>query len=119
MKNVNHWVIDLTHWADMAALTSEQVSCLSTYQLRELAKLLEDALTRNSEQAAKIGIYERIYGPLRECPGEASIYPVGQHTHGCKTFYCLSGHHHIGEYMFGPDQINTHTHSVTGGKNDA
>ncbi|WP_431648736.1 hypothetical protein [Enterobacter hormaechei] len=81
---------------------------------RAISTRLKDALTRNSKQAIKIGVYERIYGPLRECPGEASIYPAGQHSHGCKTFFCLAGHHHIGEYMFG-----SHTHSVTGGKNDA
>lgn len=60
-----------------------------------------------------IKVYERIYGPLRECPGEASIYPAGQHSHGCKTFYCLSGHHHIGEYMF---ENGSHTHTITSGK---
>lgn len=85
---------------------------------RAVSTRLADALTRNSQQAIRIGIYERIYGPLRECPGEDSIYPAGQHTHGRKTFYCLSGHHHIGEYMFGPDEMASHTHSVTGGEND-
>jgi hypothetical protein len=30
----------------------------------------------NSEQAVIIGIYERIYGLLRECPGAGSIYSV-------------------------------------------
>ncbi|EOS93103.1 3'-5' exoribonuclease [Erwinia tracheiphila] len=49
--------------------------------------------------------------PIRPCPGEMSIYPFGQHTHGCRTFLCNLGHNHIGEYMFGPKTGNcSHEH---------
>lgn len=119
MKSIQQQIHDLRHWASMAQLTADKLSCLSPAQLREIA----DALEGLNADRMKVRVYETIYGPLRTCPGEDSIYPAGQHTHGCRTFYCLAGHHHIGEYMFGPDQINSHSHSltvsVTGGENDA
>lgn len=40
MKTLKNWIADLNRWADMAALTSENVSCLSSGQLRELSGLL-------------------------------------------------------------------------------
>lgn len=122
-ENVDAACFDLLCEMDKAGGLSHVVRKLidmvraKDYELQEYRKEIPNGLFEL--QNIKIGVYERIYGQLRECPGEASIYPVGQHTHGCKTFYCLSGHHHIGEYMFAPDQINSHTHSVTGGKNDA
>ncbi|MBC6554948.1 hypothetical protein GW721_02910 [Citrobacter braakii] len=80
----------------------------------------------NSKQAVKIGIYERIYGLLRECPGGDSIYSVAPiegeciphgvlaHT-GCISFYCNFGHLHIAE----PAAFTgCHTHSLSGGTND-
>lgn len=80
----------------------------------------------NSKQAVKIGIYERIYGLLRECPGAGSIYSVAPiegeciphgvlaHT-GCISFYCNFGHLHIAE----PAAFTgCHTHSLNGGTND-
>ncbi|EMS0915292.1 hypothetical protein WKJ17_002901 [Salmonella enterica] len=80
----------------------------------------------NSKQAVKIGIYERIYGLLRECPGAGSIYsvapiegeciPHGVLAHiGCISFYCNLGHLHIAE----PAAFTgCHTHSLSGGTND-
>ncbi|NDO81489.1 hypothetical protein CJP72_12135 [Citrobacter sp. NCU1] len=82
---------------------------------------------RNSQLATRVGIYERIYGSLRECPGPNSIYsvapsgnehvPHGICAHvGCISFYCNFGHLHLGE----PDASQgRHTHSLSGGKNDA
>lgn len=80
----------------------------------------------NSKQSVKIGIYERIYGLLRECPGTDSIYsvapiegeciPHGVLAHiGCISFYCNLGHLHIAE----PAAFTGyHTHSLSGGAND-
>ncbi|WP_275146860.1 hypothetical protein [Citrobacter freundii] len=79
-----------------------------------------------SKQSVKIGIYERIYGLLRECPGTDSIYsvapiegeciPHGVLAHiGCISFYCNLGHLHIAE----PTAFTgCHTHSLSGGTND-
>ncbi|HBN5192027.1 TPA: hypothetical protein MD734_002787 [Citrobacter freundii] len=80
----------------------------------------------NSKQSVKIGIYERIYGPLRECPGTDSIYsvapiegeciPHGVLAHiGCISFYCNLGHLHIAEPVA---FTGCHTHSLSGGAND-
>ncbi|QLH63072.1 3'-5' exonuclease [Serratia symbiotica] len=49
--------------------------------------------------------------PIQSCPGEMSIYPLGQHPHGHKTFICNLGHNHIGEYMPEPSS-DGHDHSV-------
>ncbi|EDV1048309.1 TPA: hypothetical protein R8G59_002681 [Citrobacter freundii] len=92
-------------------------------ELQERRDYPEDV---NSKQAFKIGIYERIYGLLRECPGAGSIYsvapiegeciPHGVLAHiGCISFYCNLGHLHIAE----PAAFTgCHTHSLNGGTND-
>lgn len=82
---------------------------------------------RGSKQIAKAEIYERIYGSLRECPGESSIYsatpsagehiPHGVLAHtGSVSFYCNFGHLHIAELAA---ITGCHTHSLSGGINDA
>lgn len=121
MKSIEQLIKNLRHWADMASLTSKQVSVLSVEQLRDMADLLEirNSLSENELAHHKVAVYEKLFGVLRPCPGESSIYSVGQHTHGCRPFYCLAGHYHISAYMFGQKITLSHAHSVTGEKNDA
>lgn len=74
-----------------------------------------------------VHVYERIYGPLRECPGEHSIFSesaagTGVSLHGlcchlgCIPYYCNRGHIHLLDLE---PVTGCHTHSITGGKNDA
>lgn len=76
--------------------------------------------------APALNVYERIYGPLRKCPGPDSIYsatpsvgervPHGICAHaGCVDFYCEFGHLHLEPVPY----PGCHAHSLNGGKNDA
>lgn len=76
--------------------------------------------------APAFNVYERIYGPLRKCPGPDSIYSatpsVGEHVPhgicvhtGCLEFYCEFGHLHLEPVPY----PGCHAHSLNGGKNDA
>lgn len=123
MKNIKQQIENLRHWASMAELTAEQVSCLTPNQLRQLS----DSLEGLHAEAQKVQVYEKIYGPLRECPGEDSIYSEPPTGHGpslhglcchlgCIPSYCSRGHLHLLDF---DPSTGVHTHSFTGGKNDA
>lgn len=43
MTDITNLVKNLRHWAKMASLTSEQVSCLSVQQLETIANELDSA----------------------------------------------------------------------------
>ena len=53
MTNTNELTAKLRHWASMASVTNERVSCLSVEQLTEVAEALEDAEKRIAELEAR------------------------------------------------------------------
>ena len=53
MTNITELTAKLRHWASMASVTSERVSCLSVEQLTEVAEALEAAEERIAELEAR------------------------------------------------------------------
>jgi len=51
--NITELTAKLRHWASMASVTSERVSCLSVEQLTEVAEALEAAQSRIAELEAR------------------------------------------------------------------
>lgn len=115
---IEQQINNLRHWANMAELTAEQLSCLTPKQLREIA----DTLAELKAETDKAQVYEKIYGPLRQCPGAdsiifrdmASMHGISAHL-GCIPFYCEFGHVHLRDIE--PVQ-GCHTHSLSGGDYD-
>lgn len=71
--NITELTAKLRHWASMASVTSERVSCLSVEQLTEVAEALEAAEKRITELEAR----------------EETLRPVGVMSE--KAFHRLEG----------------------------
>jgi len=78
--NINELTAKLRHWASMASVTSERVSCLSVEQLTEVAEALEAAQSRIAELEARTLTVKLIEPTRYDCEGyhidEAYLTPA-------------------------------------------
>lgn len=73
MTNTNELTAKLRHWASMASVTNERVSCLSVEQLTEVAEALEAAEKRIAELATECGLLRSRFKLEREILEDADI----------------------------------------------